>query len=85
MTLGNMRELGVRSLAVTCELCHHEAVLPADDWPDAVRVCEFRPRMVCSRCGIVGADARPNWREMQASGNWRTHQARTIAMTKSAI
>ena len=85
MTLGNMRELGVRSLAVTCELCHHEAVLPADDWPDAVLVREFRPRMVCSRCGIVGADARPNWREMQASGKWRTHQARMIAMTKSAI
>ena len=38
MTLGNMRELGVRSLAVTCELCHHEAVLPADDWPDAMLV-----------------------------------------------
>ena len=27
MTLGNMRELGIRSLAVTCELCHHEATL----------------------------------------------------------
>ena len=27
MNLGNMRSLGVRSLAVTCELCHHEAVL----------------------------------------------------------
>jgi hypothetical protein len=25
MTLGNMRALGVRSLSVTCELCHHEA------------------------------------------------------------
>ena len=36
MTLGNMRELGVRSLAVTCELCHHEAVLQADDWGDTV-------------------------------------------------
>ena len=32
---------------------------------------EFRPRMVCTRCGIVGADARPNWREMKASGDWR--------------
>ena len=30
MTLGNMRELGVRSLFVTCELCHHVAVLPAE-------------------------------------------------------
>jgi hypothetical protein len=28
MTLGN--EVGVRSLAVTCALCHHKAVLPVD-------------------------------------------------------
>jgi len=39
-----MRELGVRSLAVTCELCHHEAVRLADHWPDAVLVRAFRPR-----------------------------------------
>jgi hypothetical protein len=36
-----MRELGVRSLAVTCELCHHEAVLPADKWSDAVQSAPF--------------------------------------------
>jgi hypothetical protein len=24
---------------------------------------DVRPRMVCTRCGIVGADARPNWQE----------------------
>jgi hypothetical protein len=29
MTLGNMRELGVRSLDVSCWLCHHQAVLNA--------------------------------------------------------
>jgi hypothetical protein len=23
----------------------------------------FGPRMVCTRCGIIGADARPNWQE----------------------
>jgi hypothetical protein len=57
MTLGNMRELGVRSLSVTCELCHHEAVLPVDRWSDGVPVPAFGPRMVCTRCGIVGADA----------------------------
>lgn len=65
MTLGNMRSLGVRSLAVTCELCRHEAVLSAERWPDAVLVRAFRPRMVCTSCGIVGADVRPNWREMK--------------------
>jgi hypothetical protein len=35
MTLGNMREQGVRSLAVSCWLCHHGAVLTVDRWPDA--------------------------------------------------
>ena len=39
--LGNMRSLGVRSLAVTCELCHHRAVLPADRWGDAMLVRAF--------------------------------------------
>ena len=63
MTLGNMRSLGVRSLAVSCELCHHAAVLSAEPWPDHVPVPSFGPRMVCTSCGIIGADARPNWRE----------------------
>jgi hypothetical protein len=30
MTLGSMRELGVRSLDVSCWLCHHQAVLSAE-------------------------------------------------------
>ena len=63
MTLGNMRELGVRSLLVSCWQCHHQAVLPADGWPDDVAVPTFGPRMVCTSFGIVGADARPNWKE----------------------
>jgi hypothetical protein len=33
-----------------------------------VLVRAFGPRMVCTRCGIVGADARPNWREHRAKG-----------------
>jgi hypothetical protein len=45
---------------VSCWLCHHQAVLSADDYPDAVPVPSFGPRMVCTCCGIVGADARPN-------------------------
>jgi hypothetical protein len=30
MDLGNMRQNGVRSLAVSCWLCHHRAILSAD-------------------------------------------------------
>jgi hypothetical protein len=31
MDLANMRENGVRSLAVSCWICHHRS---ADPWPD---------------------------------------------------
>jgi hypothetical protein len=60
MTLGNMRSLGVRSLAVSGDLCHHAAVLSVERWPDHVPVPTFGPRMVCTSCGIIDADARPN-------------------------
>jgi hypothetical protein len=53
----------VRSLDVSCCNCQHQAVLSADRWPDNVAVPAFGPRMVCTPCGIVGADARPNWKE----------------------
>jgi hypothetical protein len=60
--LGNMRAQGVRSLGVSCWLlCHHDAVLAVDRLPDDATVPAFGPRMVCTGCGIVGADARPNW------------------------
>jgi hypothetical protein len=32
-------------------------------WRDCVLVPWFGLRMVCTRCGITGADARPNWKE----------------------
>jgi hypothetical protein len=63
MTLGNMRANGVRSLDVCCWACHHRAIMSADPWPDGVPVPTFGPRMVCTRCGIIGADARPHWQE----------------------
>jgi hypothetical protein len=34
MTLGNMRSLGVRSLAVSCMLCHHAVRLDVDGHAD---------------------------------------------------
>jgi hypothetical protein len=62
MTLANMRENGVRSLCVTCEVCHHEAVMNVDAFGEAVPVSAFGPRLVYTVCGIMGAFARPNCR-----------------------
>jgi hypothetical protein len=45
------------------ELCHHEAVMNLDAFDDAIPVPAFGPRMVCTSCGIIGAYARPNWKE----------------------
>lgn len=64
MTLGSMRENGVRSLAITCGAvrCNHQAVLDADAFADDIR-CRLSGRVVCTVCGAIGADARPNWNE----------------------
>jgi hypothetical protein len=48
MDLADMRENDVRSLAVSCWNCQHEAVLNAERWPDDVPVPSFGPRMVCT-------------------------------------
>jgi hypothetical protein len=62
MDLANMRAHGVRSLDVSCWNCHHRAIMSADRWPDNVPVPWFGPRMVCTKCGVIGADARPKWK-----------------------
>ena len=76
MTLGNMRANGVRRLDLHCWQCHHEAVLDADPWPDDVTVVSFRDRLVCTRCGIVGADARPHWQDRQPLPSLTGHRWR---------
>jgi hypothetical protein len=48
------RAQGVRSLAVSCELCHHQAIVNVDRFGDTVVVPAFGPRMVCTGCGIIG-------------------------------
>jgi hypothetical protein len=62
-TLGNMRANGVRSLVVYCNTCDHSAVINVDGYGDDVFVPSFNSCMVCTRCGTIGAEARPNWSE----------------------
>jgi hypothetical protein len=63
MDLANIRQNGVRSLLVMCYGCQHEVVINVDQYPGELLVREFGTRMVCTNCGMVGADVRPNWKE----------------------
>jgi hypothetical protein len=51
-------------------------LLDVDGYVEDVPVPWFGPRMVCTGCGIIGADARPNWvdqppRETMVGPGWR--------------
>jgi hypothetical protein len=65
ITLGEMREAGVRSVLIYCSdyKCSHSIAISADPWPDDVRLSDLEPRFVCKGCGKRGADVRPdfNW------------------------
>jgi hypothetical protein len=37
--------------------------LDVDQHGDEVPVPSFGPRLVCTYCGTIGCDARPNWAE----------------------
>jgi hypothetical protein len=63
MTLGNMRQNGVRSIAIFCRGrgCYHQSVLNVDHMPEDLEVPSLGRRMRCAACGHLGAETRPNW------------------------
>lgn len=66
ITLGEMRQSGVRGLLVYCSdfRCSNWVQLSAEDcdrWPDYVRLSQIEPKFVCKMCGQRGADVRPNF------------------------
>jgi hypothetical protein len=63
MDLANMRANGVRSLDVQCHNCRHRVIVNVDHLSGDLTVPSFGPRMVCTKCGTIGADVRPNWME----------------------
>jgi hypothetical protein len=76
VTLGNIRSHGVRLPLIYCStgLCHHSAVIDADRWPDETALLDLDRRAVCTKCGMIGADVRPNWSERLPAEkpDWRT-------------
>jgi hypothetical protein len=65
LTLGNLRQLGVRGLLVQCldPQCGHETTIGVDDYPDEIELPSFALRTVCSKCGAK-VEVHPNWKEM---------------------
>jgi hypothetical protein len=71
VTLGHIRSHGVRRLLIYCSAalyCHHSAVVDADRWPDETVLLDLDRRAVCTKCGMMGADVRPNWGERPPPG-----------------
>jgi hypothetical protein len=63
MSLDNMRQNGMRSLDIQCYQCLHQVILNVDHLSGLLTVPAFKVKMVCTKCGTIGADVRPNWRE----------------------
>jgi hypothetical protein len=64
VTLGHIRSHGVRHLLIYCtHYCYHSAVINADRWPDETALLDLDRRAICTKCGMIGADVRPNWSE----------------------
>ena len=60
----HLRGHGCRDLLVYCELiqCNHSVTMNAESLPDEIVIRSLCRRMVCTRCGLFGADVRPDWR-----------------------
>ena len=62
ITLGAMREQGVRGILIYCAdyNCSHSLAISADKWPDDLRLSDIEDRFTCSACGKRDADVRPD-------------------------
>jgi hypothetical protein len=52
-----------RRAVTVCRNCHHEKIMNVDHLPGDLSVPSLGRRMACTKCGTVGADVRPNWRD----------------------
>ena len=65
MTLGEMRELSIRRLWISClnRACGHDALLDASSYPAGVQILSLRYHLKCDKCGGRNVDVRPYWKE----------------------
>ena len=62
-TLGHIRGHGCGDSLIYCDSihCSHSATMNADRMPNETVIRALGPKMVCTKCGHVGADVRPDW------------------------
>jgi hypothetical protein len=70
VTMRHIRGHGCHNLLVywSSPWCNHSATLNADWLPDDTVLLDLDPRMVCTACGLIGIDTRPEWTPMISSG-----------------
>ena len=63
ITFGEMRDSGVRGILVygSDYRYSNSMALMADHWPADMRLSDIEPHFVCTVCGKLGADVRPNF------------------------
>jgi hypothetical protein len=63
VTMGHISRPRCRDLLTYCGSinCNHSAALNADQMADDTAIRQLAARMVCTKCGHVGADIPPDW------------------------
>jgi hypothetical protein len=87
MDLANMRQNGVRSLAVRCHQCLHEVIMNVDHLPGDMTVPSFGRRLPAAATGSgLLRLAHPN-RAADSQAVWRIHSShdRRAAYATSAV
>jgi hypothetical protein len=76
ITLGEMRQSGLRRLLVYCGdyKCAHSVTIGADPWPDHVRLSDLEPKFTCQACGQGGVGVSPLFEPARMA---RAHNAET--------
>jgi hypothetical protein len=73
VTVGHIRSHGVTRLLVYCgnaAWCHHRAELDSDFLPDETQLIPLERRMAGTKCGLIGADVRPDWSQTGKAPGW---------------
>jgi hypothetical protein len=58
MLFGSVHSLGPHSLDVTCKACGHHMTVNVVGWLDEVSMISTGPRILCRKCGRLGASVR---------------------------